>query len=133
MIMWQIKKEVTITRIVAAFAGILLLFSLQSCYNDKAENLYPQNLCDTSFVTYSSSVVPILNSNCFRCHGGISPSSGIKLDDYTEVKQQVDNGNLWGSISHSMNYAPMPRGADMLSSCNLARIRIWIAIGAPDD
>ena len=133
MIMGQIKKGVTITRIVPVFAGILLLFSVPGCYNDKAENLYPQNLCDTAMVTYSGSVVPILSSNCFSCHGGISPSSGIKLDDYSGVIQQIDNGNLWGAVSHSVGYFPMPKNANMLSSCNLANIRIWIAAGAPDN
>jgi len=121
------KKLLTI---IPAAALLLFIFSLNSCYNDKAEILYPQTVCDTSVVTYSTSVIPILSSTCISCHGGNTPSAGIKLDDYISVKQQVDNGRLWGSVSHAANYSPMPKNGNQLNTCSLQKIRLWIAAGA---
>ena len=112
---------------------LLLLAATSGCYYDKEEILYPQTVCDTSVVTFSASVTPILSSSCNTCHGGNTPSAGIKLDTYTGVKQQVDNGRLWGAVSHSASYSPMPKNGNQLNSCNLSKIRIWIAAGAPNN
>ncbi len=112
---------------------IMLSVFFSSCYYDKSEVLYPGSTCDTSVVTYSSSVAPILSSTCITCHGGATPSAAIRLDNYTSVKQQVDNGRLWGSVSHSGAYSPMPKGGNKLSDCNLSKINIWIKAGAPNN
>ena len=114
-------------------ALLIFLFSVTGCYNDKEEVLYPQTVCDTAGVTYGVSVAPILSSNCNSCHGGSTPSAGIKLDLYTGVKQQVDNGRLWGAVSHSTAFAPMPKDGNQLNACSLAKIRLWIAAGAPNN
>lgn len=111
----------------------ILLFYISSCYNDKAEILYPQTVCDTTVVTYSRSVIPILSSNCITCHGGNTPSAGIKLDDYISVKQQVDNGRLWGAVAQLANYSPMPKNGNKLNTCSLEKIRLWIVAGAPNN
>ena len=111
----------------------MLLNSLNSCYYDKSDLLYPNTACDTVAVKYSTSVLPVLSSNCINCHGGATPSAGISLDTYTGVKQQVDNGRLWGAVSHSPNYSPMPKNSNKLNNCNLEKIRIWIAAGAPNN
>lgn len=118
---------------VFAVACPLLLVSITGCYNDKAEIIYPQTACDTSRVTYSGSIVPLLSSNCLICHGGNTPSAAIRLDLYAGVKMQVDNGRLWGAVSQAISYSPMPKNAGMLSACNLAKIRLWIAGGAPNN
>ncbi len=129
-----IKKTETKVTLVLLITGILMmLLSLTGCYYDKAEILYPDTACDTAAVKYSSSVIPILSSNCYSCHGGSTPSAAIKLDTYTGIKQQVDNGRLWGAVSHSTSFSPMPKNASKLSACNLAKIRIWIAAGAPNN
>jgi hypothetical protein len=131
--MFQIKpgKTVFITALVI-ISGILLN-SLSSCYYDKSDLLYPNTACDTVAVKYSTSVLPVLSSNCINCHGGATPSAGISLDTYTGVKMQVDNGRLWGAVSHSPNYSPMPKNSNKLNNCSLEKIRIWIAAGAPNN
>jgi mono/diheme cytochrome c family protein len=111
--------------------GILSIF--QSCYYDKEEILYPDTTCDTSAVKYSTSILPVLSSNCISCHGGSTPSASISLDNYAGVKQQADNGRLWGAVSHNINYSPMPKNGNQLNSCNLAKLRIWLAAGAPNN
>ena len=65
------------------------------------------NECDTTNVTYSVQVTSIMN-NCVSCHNASSPSGNIRLDNYTNVKTQVDNGKLIGSIEHKAGFSPMP-------------------------
>ena len=111
----------------------ILLNSFNSCYYDKSDLLYPNTACDTAAVKYSTSVLPVLSSNCINCHGGATPSAGISLDSYAGVKMQVDNGRLWGAVSHSASYSPMPKNSAKLNNCSLEKIRIWIAAGAPNN
>jgi hypothetical protein len=113
--------------------GLFILLTINSCYYDKAELLYPPNTCDTATVTYSGSIVPILSANCITCHGGSIPAGGIDLSIYSNVKLQVDNGKLWGSVSQAPGYKPMPRNSDKLSDCNLDKIKLWILAGAPNN
>ena len=110
-------------------AGIIII-SATGCYNDKEEILYPQSVCDTIDVTYSRSIVPIVSANCNSCHGGNTPSAGIKLDTYASVKLQADNGKLWGAVSQAANFSPMPKNGTKLSTCILAKIKLWLDAGA---
>lgn len=112
-----------------ALVLVAILLSATGCYYDKEEVLYPSTACDTSAVTYSMSVVPVLSANCISCHGGSTPSAAIRLDTYAGVKQQVDNGRLLGAINHEASYSAMPKGGNKLSVCNIAKIRIWVAGG----
>jgi hypothetical protein len=120
------KNIITATVIVL----FLLLVSTTGCYYDKEEVLYPNTICDTANVTYSRSVIPILSSNCITCHGGNTPSAGIKLDTYADVKVQATNGRLWGAVSHANSYSPMPKNAAKMSTCNLTKIKKWLDAGA---
>jgi mono/diheme cytochrome c family protein len=129
----EIKSIKSSLLLLINLISLTLLFSLSGCYNDKAEILYPDSACDTAAVKYSTSILPVLGSNCNSCHGGSTPSAAIKLDTYAGVKQQVDNGRLWGAVSHATSYSPMPKNGNMLNTCNLARIRLWIAAGAPNN
>ncbi|HVM89744.1 MAG TPA: hypothetical protein VMT76_16260 [Puia sp.] len=96
-------------------------------------NSCTQKSCDTSNVTYSNSVVPILQTYCTGCHGGSSPSGGVDLTTYSGVSAEVSNGKLWGDISHASGYNAMPLGGSSLSSCQLSTISSWINKGAPNN
>ena len=128
-ILLHVKKGIGI----AALGLGIAMVSTTGCYYDKEEILYPQTVCDTANVTYSGSVVPVLIANCNSCHGGSTPSAGIKLDLYAGVKAQVDNGRLWGAVSQATSYSPMPKNAAQLSSCSLTKIKKWIDSGAPNN
>jgi mono/diheme cytochrome c family protein len=128
----QCNRNTGLLTLIIIISSIIIT-SLNSCYYDKSDLLYPDTACDTTSVTYSTSVLPLLSSNCITCHGGNTPSAAIRLDTYAGVKQQVDNGRLWGAVSHSPNYSPMPKNSNKLSTCNLEKIRIWIAAGAPNN
>lgn len=130
----QLRKQYRFGFIAASIiAGAIMLVSLDSCYYDKADLLYPDSACDTSAVKYSTTVLPVLTSSCVSCHGGSAPSAGISLDNYAGVKMQVDNGRLWGAVSHSPSYSPMPKNGSKLNTCSLQKIRKWIDAGAPNN
>lgn len=113
---------------------ILIIGFLQSCYYDNEEELYPQAPdCDTTNVTYSSTMVKIMEDNCNACHGSSFPQGGIITDNYADLKIIADNGKLWGAINHDEGYSPMPQNMPKLNDCDLSKIRIWLDNGALDD
>ena len=113
----------------------LVATAFTGCYYDVAEELYPMdaNFCDTSNVTYSANVLPIIQQECYTCHSGSSPSGNVRLDNYTYLTVYADNGKLMGTISHSPGYSPMPQGGNKLSSCEIATIQKWINNGRPNN
>lgn len=86
--------------------------------------------CDTVNMKYATDVLPILQSNCYSCHGNGNVSGGVSLGSYASVKTQADNGNLVGVITHAAGYPAMPQGGAKLSDCNINKIKAWIARGA---
>ena len=90
--------------------------------------------CDTSHVTYASTIVPILQTNCTGCHSGSAAGGGgIDLSQYANVLVQVNSGKLWGDVKHLSGYNAMPLGGGSLSACDLSKINTWIKAGAPNN
>lgn len=89
--------------------------------------------CDTSNVTYSETIVAILQTNCLGCHSTTSTGGGILLNSYAGVKEQVNNGKLLGSITWQSGYQQMPQNAAQLSACDITKFEIWIDSGAPNN
>ena len=89
--------------------------------------------CDTTLVTFSGTVKPILSSNCIFCHNTGNAPLGVNLDNYSATKMQVNNGKLLGSITHSPGFIPMPKGGPKLRDCDISKIRKWITSGAPNN
>lgn len=109
----------------------VIVFILNGCYYDKEEILYGTN-CDTSNITYSSTITGIVNNyGCLGCHVGANPSAGINLETYANVKMVVDNGRLYGAISHAPGFKPMPDGAAKMNPCDLKKVKAWIDAGTP--
>ena len=127
------KNILSYTIFFITIALAVLSFGMTGCYYDKEEILYPQTVCDTAVVTYSTTITPILSSFCISCHGGSTPSAGIKLDTYADVNVQIINGRLWGAVSHATSYSPMPKNAAQFNTCNLTKIKKWIDAGAPNN
>ncbi len=117
---------------------VIVLFFMWSCYYDNEEYLYPllENNCDTTNVTFSSSVKPILEQHCFSCHSNSTAAffgDNIKLEDYTDAKLRADEGSLYGAVAHLGSYSPMPKGAQKIGDCKISVIRIWADAGAPNN
>jgi hypothetical protein len=114
-------------------AILLLLAVVSGCYYDNEEYLYPasSSTCDTTNVTYSGVVSGIFSSNCNGCHSSSSPSGGVVTDNISGVKANITR--IWGSINHTGTYQNMPQNMSKLSDCNLAKIRIWMNAGMPEN
>ena len=110
-----------------------LIFS--GCYYDIADKLYPKSSCDTTNITYSKTIVPILQSNsCFTCHGGAASAGGnISLDTYDGLKVYAQNGHLMGTINQDAGFSAMPLGGNKVNSCDINKITLWISAGIPNN
>lgn len=118
---------------------LLLLFVaiLSNCYYDSEEKLYPvlSTSCDLENVTFAATVKPILQASCYNCHSNsnyVNQGSGIKLENYEDVKIQA-MGHLMGSIKHEPGHIPMPNGGGKLPDCEINQIQRWIDNGMPNN
>lgn len=87
--------------------------------------------CDTSNVTYTTNIQPIMQRACNGCHSGVSPSGGVDLTVRDNVVAQARDGYLLGTMAHQPSYAPMPPGGTKVSDCDIAMVRQWITRGMP--
>ena len=112
---------------------LLLTIALSGCYYDKENELYPNVACgDTTNITYSRSIAPIMTANCNVCHGAAIASGGVITDNYNDLSAVAQSGMLWGAVSWQGN--PMPKGAtDTISICDRTKIKKWIDAGAPNN
>ena len=119
--------------------GLIVLFFIfaifiSSCYNDKEAYLYPfAVVCDSSNVTYSQTIAPIMSTNCNVCHTTANPSGGVVTDNYPDLNLVVLNGKLWAGVSWSSGFSPMPKGGAQLSACDLGKIKKWINNGSSNN
>lgn len=95
-----------------------------------AQNLICRNMCDSTVFTFSGAVKNIIQNKCQGCHSGTSAGGGIDLSTYNLLKIQVNNGKLWGTISHLAGYSPMPKNGNKLSDCEIVQIRKWMDAGS---
>ncbi|TRZ71277.1 MAG: hypothetical protein D4R97_06950 [Bacteroidetes bacterium] len=121
-------KKVFILFIFIAALGMLF----PSCYYDKEETLYPFQKCDTTHVTYSQTIVPILSANCYVCHASAIAQGGVVLDSWAGIQVYVTNGKFIPAIDHTGNF-PMPKGGSMLPDCTIEKIKRWVTNGAPNN
>jgi hypothetical protein len=114
--------------------GLLILVS--SCTYYSEEELYPDQVCDTSEITYSVDIQPIFEGNCYLCHSTSTPGGyygNLNLEDFTNIQRVVENGKLLRNIKHEPDGIPMPKGGGKLSDCNIAKIENWINQGIPNN
>lgn len=105
--------------------GLIYYWILQGALNNRCETP-----CDSSHVTYDSTIIAIVQSWCTGCHGGPNPANGLSLTTYDQVKASVNSGRLLGAIRQESGFYPMPKGSQ-LSPCDIAIFQIWINNGMP--
>lgn len=117
-----------------AFAFLLALAALlllPGCYYDNEEELYPDTFCDTSAVTWSGTIEPMVQGNCAipGCHvpGAQSPA----LTSYSAVKAIADEGKLLGVVVAGSPYFMPPSGK--LPACDQNKVQTWLDAGAPQN
>jgi mono/diheme cytochrome c family protein len=92
-------------------------------------NFCDQANCDTSTVTYTNTIAPLLQNKCVGCHSGNNPGGNVLLTSYASVKAAGQSGQLLGSVLRVSPYSPMPKGGNPLPACEIASIRTWIREG----
>ena len=106
--------------------------TFSGCYYDTEEELYNQVTCDTSNVTFSGTIKPMMDQHCTSCHSGAQASGGIDLTTYALVKVQADNGRLYGAVAHLDGFQPMPQGGK-LNDCEISKMKVWVDASAPQN
>jgi hypothetical protein len=86
--------------------------------------------CDTTTVTFSGTIFPLIQNSCIGCHSGSTPGGQINLSSYQGILAVAQNGKLLGSVNHEIGFSQMPKGGNKLASCRVDQIRIWIEDGA---
>jgi len=120
-------------RVGILLSFILLVVFAQSCYYDNEEELYPfeSENCDTlSVITYENKIEGIIQGNCAvsGCHTGVSPTGGLFLDTYQQVKAIADNGNLTDRTIVQQDMPP----SSPLSNCEMEAIQKWVNNNSPE-
>jgi len=108
--------------------NIVKTWILQGALNNECKSA-----CDTTNVTFSKNVFPIIQTYCLGCHNTTNPGGGIYLRNYNDLVASVKTGKLWGSINHDVGYFAMPKNGNKLSSCELSTFNIWITNGTPNN
>ncbi len=96
--------------------------------NEGKKNTYCNNNCDTSSVTYTKSIAPVVSKYCLGCHNtnnAASSGGNVFLDNYTNVKTNAVSGNLLCSIDWSKTCSKMPKGNTPLAYCDIRKFVIW--------
>ena len=116
-----------VTPLVMDQKSIIYWWIAQGAFNNKCDSAG----CDSTDVTYTTSIYPITNAWCTGCHGGSKPANGLSLETYDEVVACANSGRLMGAIRHEPGYSAMPKGGEMLSTCDINLFQKWINIGTP--
>ncbi|MBA4322229.1 MAG: hypothetical protein C0408_05365 [Odoribacter sp.] len=115
---------------------IICVIFISSCYYDNEEALYPSynTVCDTSNVTFSGTIVPVLSNNCLGCHSNATAAAAgnnIRLENYADLVTKITN--VIGSIKHTGTFSPMPKNGGKLKDCSITQFDIWIRKGMPNN
>jgi hypothetical protein len=124
----QVHQTINFMKSVIIVGAVLLLASVTGCYYDNKQEMYGS--CDSSNVTFATTIEPIINANCVGCHGSSSPSAGISLVGYDQVALAANNGRLVGTMNNTGGHMLMPPGGK-LDNCKLNQVNKWIRNGLP--
>jgi mono/diheme cytochrome c family protein len=89
--------------------------------------------CNTTSISYSGFIAPLLINTCVGCHSGTAPSGNVLLSTYAGVREVALNGRLHGAITWANGYQQMPRGSGQLPACTIDKIKAWIDDGAQNN
>lgn len=89
--------------------------------------------CDTTSVTFSGSILPLLSTSCAGCHSGASPDGGVDLTTFSNVVTAINANNLMPSIRQEAGASAMPPAGNALNECQIHMFELWIADGMPNN
>ena len=130
----------------SVITGSFLLLSVfcTGCLYDKFTPPPPAPLpasCDTTNVTYTAVIKPILQQNCYECHSTTASNSQrpgyLFFDNFNELKTialaQSPASNLRDRINHRGISPFMPFQRTKLDACTIRKIEKWVEAGCPNN
>lgn len=105
------------------FFIVASIISLFSCTKDKTPYLADPNCVDT--VSFLASVFPILQQNCFSCHGA-GNTTGFIFSNHANISSQ---SNAIIGAMQNQGFQLMPIGGPQLPDSTIQAIKCWIAQG----
>lgn len=83
--------------------------------------------CNTVGLYFEHNILPLFNLHCYACHG-FNPLEGIKITNYHNIVDAVNNHNLKENILYDAGYPGMaPLGK--INDCELNQMHHWIESG----
>jgi len=118
--------------LTAAQINLITLWINQGAQNLVCDdNLGP---CDSTNVTYTAGVRPILLNKCVGCHTSATPSNNnVNLSNYSGVATVAANGKLVGTVKHLQGFIAMPKNGPKLNDCEISKIVNWVSSGYPNN
>lgn len=122
----------TIFVLGSLMALVFLLAVPPGCYFDNEQELYgiDPNSCDTTAISYSAYIKPLIANNCLSCHAPGTVQESTPLSTYENVRDYAELG-LLVSRTNDTN-TPMPQSG-LLPECDRNKIRAWVNAGAPNN
>ena len=128
----RLPEQLVLRMAKVVISTLLLVLFLPGCYYDNKETMYGASSCDTTNVTYSLKIAPLINQKCIGCHSAASATAGVDLSSYNQVVKYGQSKQLQGTIKQLPGYETklMPPGGK-LDNCNISLVDIWVRKGMP--
>ncbi len=99
---------------------------LVSCSTNSPDDLIPIPDNEDVITTYDNSIKSILDAACIECHGGATPTAGIRLDNYQSARDVADSGRMIFRMTN--NNSPMPPSGQLPDPV-ITSVMKWIEDG----
>lgn len=114
------------------FAALTLtavtLFSLTNCFYDNEQDQYGITQCDTTAMSFSLDIKPIIEANCVSCHTPGGERESTPFNDYDGIVSYADQ--VAERVKGVGSIMP-PSGA--IPVCDQQKIESWVKAGAPNN
>ena len=121
-------------RKILAFGVFFAFFAMSvlpfGCYYDNEITQYGLSNCDTTSMSYSRDIAPIIQDNCLSCHAPGGVQEAHPYDTYAGLKVYANNTKLLIRINDTVT--PMPQSG-LMTPCNRHKIESWVNAGAPNN
>ena len=91
-------------------------------------------------VSFSTDILPIMESRCVNCHGGERVEDGLYLRTYDEIMTGSENGPVVipgnpeeSSLVEVVVTQEMPKRGPKLTPVQVQLLSDWVAAGAPNN
>ena len=105
--------------------SMIVIVSQTNCFYDNEEEQYGTAVCDTTAMSFSTDIQPIIQANCVSCHTPGGQEESTPFNDYDGIVSYADQivervqGN--GSIMPPTGHLPV---------CDQRKIESWVKAGA---